>query len=96
MLDETLSLRVLERVAGLCARAGWPGDELATQLRAAFPGVHFSVCSDDDMPARLPPAAGNDFCRLYYVQSDGHCLQLSSDADAASGLVVALIDQDES
>ena len=93
MIETALLGRVLDQVAD---RFDHLGDALVTHLRAVFPGVHFSVCSDDDMPARLPPAAGNDFCRLYYVQSDGHCLQLSSDADAASGLVVALIDQDES
>lgn len=93
MIEQALLVTVLDQVAEL---ADWSENELVTDLRARFPGVHFSVCSDDDMPPRLTPATGNDFCRLYYVQSDGHCLQLSSDADAASGLVVALIDQDES
>ena len=93
MIENALLGRVIDQLA---VRADQPEDELLSDLRGRFPGVHFSVCSDDDVPPRLPPAAGNDFCRLYYVQSDGHCLQLSSDADAASGLVVALIDQDES
>lgn len=93
MIENALLDRVIDQVAELADRSA---DELVTELRARFPGVHFSVCSDDDVPARLSAAAGNDFFRLYYVQSDGHCLQLSSDADAASGLVVALIDQDES
>ena len=95
MLDELLSLRVLERVAGLCARAGWPGDELATQLRAAFPGVHFSVCNDDDVPARLKPAAGNRDCRIYYVDSRAHCLQLTDDPGAATGYLIAQLELDE-
>ena len=71
-------------------------EALLSHLRTQFAGVHFSVCSDDDVPQRLTPAASNAFCRLYYVESAGHCLQLSDDAGAASGLVVALTDQDES
>jgi len=71
------------------------GDALVTRLRKTFPGVHFSVCSDDDMPLKLAPAAGNTFCRLYYVDSANHCLRLTSDADSATGLVVALRDWDD-
>ena len=93
MIENALLDRVVDQLA---VRADRPEGELLTDLRSLFPGVHFSVCSDDDMPARLTPAAGNEFCRLYYVASGGHCLQLTGDADAASGLVVALIDQDES
>lgn len=93
MIATALLDRVLEQVA---ERAEQPGDALVTHLRSLFHGVHFSVCSDDDMPPRLVAAAGNSFCRLYYVASGSHCLQLTGDADAATGLVVALTDQDES
>ncbi|MBS1231073.1 MAG: hypothetical protein H6R17_4350 [Proteobacteria bacterium] len=93
MIENALLGRVIDQVI---ERADRSEDELLSDLRGLFPGVHFSVCNDDDMPARLSPAAGNEFCRLYYVESGGHCLQLTGDADAASGLVVALIDRDES
>jgi hypothetical protein len=56
--------------------------------------MHFSICSDDDMPLRLSPAAGNAYCQLYYVDSGDHCLRLTTDAEAATGLVVALCDED--
>ena len=46
-------------------------------------------------PARMSPAAQNAVCCLYYVTSTGHCLSLSTDAESASGLVVALVDRDE-
>jgi hypothetical protein len=91
MMEQALLVSVLDQVAKLADR---PENELLTDLRSAFAGIHLSVCRDDDMPARLKPAAGNDFCRLYYVQSGGHCLQLTDHAEAASGLVVALTDQD--
>lgn len=93
MIETALLGRVLDQVAD---RFDHLGDALVTHLRAVFPGVHFSVCSDDDMPPRAVAAAGNAFCRLYYVAAGGHCLQLTGDAEAATGLVVALRDLDES
>ena len=92
MIAEALLAGVLDRVA---AQAGVPEERLLGNLREDFPGVHFSVCSDDDMPARMSTAAQNTVCRLYYVSSSGHCLSLSTDAESASGLVVAFVDQGE-
>ncbi len=92
MIAEALLDGVLDRVT---AQAGVADELLLRKLREDFPGVHFSVCSDDDMPARMSPAAQNTVCRLYYVSSGGHCLSLSTDAESASGLVVALVDQGE-
>ena len=88
MIADALLSDVLDRVA---AQAGAPEERLLAELRQAFPGVHFSVCRDDDMPARMSPAAQNALCCLYYVTS----LSLSTDAESASGLVVALVDRDE-
>jgi hypothetical protein len=67
---------------------------LAQSLRAAFPGKHLSVCNDDDIPPRLDPAAENRLCLIYYVTSGEHCLSLTNDAEAATGIVVALRDDD--
>ena len=92
MIADALLDDVLDRVA---AQADVADQLLLRNLRDEFPGVHFSVCSDDDMPARMSPAAQNTVCRLYYVNSGGHCLSLSTDAESASGLVVALVDQGE-
>ncbi|OHC68644.1 MAG: hypothetical protein A2045_09495 [Rhodocyclales bacterium GWA2_65_20] len=92
MIEAALLAKVMGQVS---SRPQIADDELVRHLRATFPGVHFSVCSDDDMPPKLPAAAGNDYCRLYYVDSGDHCLKLTTDAAAATGLVVALCDQDE-
>ncbi len=92
MIADALLSDVLDRVP---AQAGAAEERLLAELRQAFPGVHFSVCRDDDMPARMSPAAQNAVCCLYYVSSGGHCLSLSTDAESASGLVVALVDQGE-
>lgn len=87
--------QVLSQVAAQLAGGGaLPDDELKAHLRSSFPGVHFTVCSDDDIPARVPAVAGNDTCRLYYVDASDHCLRLTDDAAGATGLVVALCDED--
>ena len=88
---------LLDEVLDHVARNGGLADEaLAVSLRERFRDVHFSICNDDDMPPRLPFAAENVLCRLYYVQSGDHCLSLTNDAGTATGLAVARIDQDES
>lgn len=69
-------------------------DDLTRRLRAAFPGIHITVCGEDDVPPRLPPAAENDCCGLYYVDASEHCLKLTADASAATGVVVALRSDD--
>jgi hypothetical protein len=70
-------------------------DDLARRLRAAFPGMHITVCGEDDIPPRLPAAAENEHCFLYYVDANEHCLKLTTDPDVATGLAVALRADDE-
>lgn len=92
MVDESLLPDVLARVG---ANVRLPDEELARLLRSSYEGVHFSVCRDDDMPPRVPFIVENAVCRLYYVKSGDHCVSLTTDAATATGLVVALVDQDE-
>lgn len=84
--------RVLTQVAGTPACIH---EVLAQNLRAAFPGKHISVCNADDIPPRLLPAAENAACQIYYVASGEHCLSLTNDAAAATGIVVALRGEDD-
>lgn len=79
-------------LAHAAARAALPHEALAQDLRGTFPGRHISVCGEDDVPPRLTPAAENDACLIYYVTTGDHCLSLTNDAAAATGLVVALCD----
>lgn len=64
-------------------------------LRAAFPGLVFTACSDDDIPARVRPVRDLGSHRLYLVACpDGHCLSLTDDGDAATGVVIATCDDE--
>lgn len=94
MIEAALLPQVLDAVTVLGGNAAADGMALAAALRERFPGLSFTVCSDDDIPPRLKPAAETPLCNLYYVDASEHCLKLSSDADSARGLVVAFRDED--
>jgi len=47
------------------------------------------------VPPRLTPAAENEFCYLYYVDANEHCLKLTTDAESATGVCVALRGEDD-
>ena len=70
-------------------------EALVQELRAKFPGRHISVCSEDDVSPRLSPAATHPACEIYYVATGDHCLSLTNDEAAATGIVVALRDLDD-
>lgn len=84
-----IAAELLERVA-----AAVTPDADEAELRQQFPGVRITVCSDDDIPARLPAVRETAAARFYYVDASEHCVKLSSDAESASGIVVALIGED--
>ncbi len=68
----------------------------AASLRARFPGIVFTECSEDDIPARARPVAEVGAYALYLVGSpDGHCLSLTADMEAAHGVVVARREDEE-
>ena len=96
MIDQALMTGVMEFMERRASVRGESSDALLKALRDRFHGIHFTICSDDDIPARLPSAAEASFCRLYYVASGGHCLRLSDEAEGATGLAVAMFDEDES
>lgn len=63
------------------------------QLRERWPGLHFSYCMDDDIsgtePVRELPGIN-----LYLVDGREHCLCLTSNAEVATGLVLAAVEDD--
>jgi len=63
-------------------------------LRQAWPGVSFTYCSEDDVPARLKPAAEGDGFGIYLVSGAEHCVAFTDNLEAASGLVLAAQSED--
>ena len=59
-------------------------------LRQRFPGVLFTLCGEDDVPARLKPVRETPAHLFYlYTHASGHCLEFTSDPALATGIVVA-------
>jgi len=68
--------------------------DLPARLRAQFPGLSITVCADDDIIAARPVVEREGF-NLYLVDGGSHCLSLTRDADAATGVVVAWVGADD-
>lgn len=64
-------------------------DGLLAGLRDAHPGVHFTLCMDDDILANAKPVAERPGFNVYLVNSSDHCSVLTNDLDCASGIVLA-------
>ena len=78
---------VVANVAGMAN--GKPVDEiLKADLRQAFPGIRFTLCSEDDINAGKPVMAAEGF-DIYLVGSGEHCLTLTNDYSLATGVVIA-------
>ncbi len=87
-----LSLAMLEEIRRSIESAGM--DPLPI-LRARYPGVHFTVCSEDDIPARLSPFQSGAGFDLYLADASSHCISFTPDPASASGVVIALHAEDE-
>lgn len=61
-------------------------------LKSKWPELRFTLCSDDDMPARLPPALARERFNLYLLGEGEHCLSLTNDPLHAIGVVLAQLD----
>lgn len=58
-------------------------------LRRAYPDMHFTYCMDDDIQDEVAPIIESDDYNLYLVDGRDHCLQMTTQADIATGLVIA-------
>lgn len=66
-----------------------PVDEtLKEELKQAFPGIRFTLCSEDDINAGKPVLT-TDGLEIYLVGSSDHCLTLTNDYALATGVVIA-------
>ena len=68
-----------------------------TEVRSLYPDLHFTECSEDDVSPRYRAATFIPGFALYYVTgASGHCLEITHDADLATGLLIAsTVDDDE-
>lgn len=84
----------LEKIANAAAASGELNDDALASLKQRWPALRFTLCNDDDMPARLPPALRREGFNLYLVNGSEHCLSLTDDPLQAIGVVLALVDEE--
>ncbi len=79
----------LSAIADAAAALPALDDAGLAQLRAAWPGMHLTLCSDNDVPARVPAMLERPGFNLYLVNGSEHCLTLTNDPEVAIGVVLA-------
>jgi hypothetical protein len=88
-----ITTELAEEIAGRVAASGL-SEALVSELRKAYPGIHFTYCLDDDIHGAAPFLERPGF-NLYLVGGTGHCLSLSGNSATASGLVLAEVLEDD-
>ena len=83
----------LEQIANTAAALGELNEDALAALKQTWPNLRFTLCSDDDMPARLPPTLRRERFNLYLVSGSEHCLSLTDDPLQAIGVVLARVDE---
>lgn len=67
-------------------------DPRPVALRQRFPNLHFTECAEDDINPRYRAAFGVEGFNFYLISgSSGHCLELTNDPGAATGLLIAAL-----
>lgn len=83
----------LESIANAAAQQSELNDTTLVALKKIWPDLRFTLCNDDDMPARFPPALKREKFNLYLVNGSEHCLSLTDDPLQAIGVVLAGVDE---
>lgn len=65
-----------------------------SSLRTRHPQLHFTFCMDDDVGAVEPHLQAAGF-NVYLVDGREHCLKFASGLEAATGLVLAEVLDEE-
>lgn len=84
----------LENIANTAAKMATLDEAALASLRQTWPDLRFTLCNDDDMPARLPAALKRERFNLYLVGGGEHCLSLTDDPMQAIGVVLAEVDEE--
>jgi len=61
------------------------------RLRRDFCDMHFTLCDDDDM-GTARPVQSLPGCNIYLVDGRDHCLRITTDPAAATGVVLAAVE----
>ncbi|MDP2111456.1 MAG: DUF6129 family protein [Thiobacillus sp.] len=84
----------IAHIADAAAEFQFFDDTTLDYLRGRWPGLYFTVCGDDDVPARLSPVLERPGFNVYLVNGSEHCLTLTNDPEVAIGVVLAWMDEE--
>lgn len=82
----------LDKIASSAAAMRELNEGSPATLKQSWPDLRFTLCSDDDMPARMSPALRCERFNLYLLGGGEHCLSLTDDPLQAIGVVLAQVD----
>jgi hypothetical protein len=89
-----LAPATIEQIAARVTAQGL--DETTLQaLRADWPELRFTYCSDDDICGPAPYLQAETF-NLYLLDAREHCPALTADPSVASGVVLAEVERHDS
>jgi hypothetical protein len=85
-----------QQVASVAQRALQVGvtDHTLASLRAQFRGMHLTFCNDDDVMNAVPFLTSPGL-NIYLVDGREHCMSLTRDLEAATGLLLAEVSDEE-
>ena len=90
MISDSRLAQIVQRVE----RQGM-NSQILSQLRNAYPDLHFTYCMNADV-INVPPVEKRPAFSVYLVDAHEHCLRLTTDRQLATGVVLAEIsDEDE-
>jgi hypothetical protein len=90
-----IASETLEKIANAAHSFGALNDDALATLKQTWPDLRFTLCSDEDMPARMPPVLQRAGFNLYMVGGGEHCISLTTDMEQAIGVVLAWVDEEE-
>ncbi len=68
--------------------------KILSQLRNAYPDLHFTYCMNADV-INVSPAEKRQAFHVYLVDSREHCLRLTTDRKIATGVVLAEVSDED-
>jgi hypothetical protein len=89
-----LNTDTLQQIANKAASIGPLNEAALEALKTSWPELRFTLCNDDDMPARLPPSLQSGNINIYLVGGGEHCLSLTQNIEQAIGVVLAQVDEE--
>lgn len=90
MIDQ----QTLDKIAALVADHGIDA-ETVPALRRVYPQLHFTFCSDDDVIGGPAPVHETEEFNLYLVDGRDHCMELTRDLSAATGVLIAAVTEED-